>query len=211
MKVVRVSIALLAIALAPSGARADQLLVNGGFETGDFTGWAQGGNTGATAVQNGASLAHSGNFAAALGPVGSLGTLSQTLTTTPGTHLYLNFWLASDGGLPNELNVSLGGNLSLHMGNITAQAYRLYSFDTVASGATTLLSFSFRDDPGYLRLDDVSVTTTPNDPVTWPPGTGGTVFTTSVTPEPGSLALLSIGGLGLLFGARRRRRAGPRQ
>jgi hypothetical protein len=71
-------------------ASAQNLVANPGFETGDFTGWTQGGNTGATFVTAGpfdGFLPHSGNFFAALGPVGSDGTLSQDLATTPG-HSY---------------------------------------------------------------------------------------------------------------------------
>src|SRR5262249_25131594 len=50
-------------------------LVNGGFETGDFTGWDLSGNTGFTGVS--AINPHSGTYAAFLGPIGSLGFLCQ--------------------------------------------------------------------------------------------------------------------------------------
>src|SRR5437773_4432346 len=72
---------------AAGQAKAD-LVVNGGFETGDFTGWtvaasftfvdpASPGVGGA-----GGFATHSGSFYAAMGSVGALGTISQTLSTT---------------------------------------------------------------------------------------------------------------------------------
>ena len=54
------------------------LVVNGGFETGDFTGWTETQNLGATFVSP--SYAHSGNDGAALGAVGSDNSLAQRLT-----------------------------------------------------------------------------------------------------------------------------------
>jgi len=57
--------------------------VNCGFETGDFTGWTQSGNTGFTSVTGsfGGIAPNSGNFPACMGPVGSDGLLSQTFGT----------------------------------------------------------------------------------------------------------------------------------
>src|SRR5262249_2874481 len=66
-------------------------ITNGGFETGNFTGWTQGGTTGNTGVA--ANTPHTGTFAAFLGPVGSDGTLSQNVATTPGQQYVLSFWL----------------------------------------------------------------------------------------------------------------------
>ena len=59
--------ALMSAILVSSDARAN-LVTNGGFETGDFTGWTQGGNTGFTSVDFG--IGHSG-YGAKFGPAGS--------------------------------------------------------------------------------------------------------------------------------------------
>src|SRR5437763_12768139 len=76
-------------------ASAQELIVNGGFETGDFTGWTQSGNTGFTAVTNNPGGAHSGTFYASFGPVGSLGFITQTAATTAGSTYTLNYLLSN--------------------------------------------------------------------------------------------------------------------
>jgi hypothetical protein len=150
---------LLMMLFSPCGAA--NLVTNPGFETGDFTGWTQSGNTGFTSVSGGV-YAHAGNYGAQLGPVGSNGFLSQSLAVTPGTY-NISFWLMSDGGTPNDFSVSLNGATVFDQTNISVQPYTFYSFDaTVNSG---LLTIGFRNDPGYLGLDDVSVTSVP-EPMT---------------------------------------------
>ena len=69
---------------------------NGGFEAGDFTGWTQSGNTGFTGVDSFA--ANSGNFGAFFGPVESLGYISQTLNTVAGMTYELSFFLRNESG-----------------------------------------------------------------------------------------------------------------
>jgi len=62
-----------------------------------------------------------------------------------------------------------------------------YSFGATATGANTVLAFNFRDDPGFLFLDDVAA---------------------NQTPLPAALPLFAtgLGALGLL-GWRRKRKA----
>ena len=85
-----------------------QLVRNGGFETGDFSYWILSGNTADTEVNT--TFAHSGQFGAALGPVGSLGYLSQSIPTVPGWWYRLSLWLDSPDGLaPNEFSVAWNG------------------------------------------------------------------------------------------------------
>jgi hypothetical protein len=184
-------VALLCIPSTP--AFADNIVVNGGFETGDFTGWtvANGGFTFvSSAINTGGVGPHSGNFYAALGALGSPGgTLTQVLTTTPGQQYVLSYYLASDGGVPNGFGVEWNGTTVTGSTDIPQHGYQLNTFVVTATGSSTTLTFREFNSPGYLSLDDVSVA---------PPSTA---------PEPGSVALASMGAvcIGAYFAGRRRR------
>jgi PKD repeat protein len=137
------------------------LILNGGFETGDFTGWTLAGNPSYTFVDNGSVTGitpYSGSYEAALGATNSLGYLSQTLVTTAGTPYLLSLWLDSPDGLtPNEFLVSWNGNTLFNETNIPALGWTNLQFLVTATGSSTVLEFGFRDDPTYLCLDDISV------------------------------------------------------
>ena len=58
---------------------------------------------------------------ALLATAGSLGYLSQTLSTSPGTRYFLSCWLNSPDGLtPNGFRVSWNGSLLSDWANIPA-------------------------------------------------------------------------------------------
>ena len=143
---------LLTLGIAQSATA--NLIVNGGFETADFTGWTQTGNTGFTFVQG---QPHSGNFAAWFGPVGSHGFITQNIATTPGTIYTIDFWLANLGGPPNFFSVNWDGASIFSLTDSSAFGYTEFTFDVTASTASTPLQFEFMQNPSFWLLDDVRV------------------------------------------------------
>jgi len=135
------------------------LVQNGDFETGNFTGWNWTGNTGATSVNTGI-YAHSGTYGAQLGPVGSDGYLSQNLSTVIGDVYNVSFWHFGFNQPANDFYASFGGTLLYSYVNDITQptAYTLYTFAVTATSTSSLLQFEYRNDPSYQGLDDISVT-----------------------------------------------------
>ncbi|MGB0062881.1 MAG: PEP-CTERM sorting domain-containing protein [Terracidiphilus sp.] len=171
-------------------AVAGNLVSNCGFETGDFTGWTEGGNFEFTQVVSGAfydySGANSGSFYATLGPVGSDGSLSETLSTSDGTDYTFDFYFASVGDSPSDFSAYWDGTqlLSLSDPN-TGAGFTLYSYSVTGTGSDTI-QFDFRDDPAYTALDDISVAPS-----------------TSPVPEPANLSLLLLGLAAVVMGRQR--------
>ena len=170
-----------------------QVIQNGGFETGDFSGWTQSGNTNLTAVTTNAIAVHSGNYGAQFGPGGSLGFLSQTVPTVPGAAYVISAWLDSlDGAAPNEFLVEWNGSVLFDAANLGALGWTNLQFAVTATSASTVLEFGFRDDPAYLALDDVTVTAFTN--VASPPCIVSQPV--SQTVPPGGSATFSVAAIG---------------
>ena len=198
-QIIRILSLVAFCALIPPAARADNLVANGGFETGDFTGWTTapaasgslfGVDNNDPTTNNSGDLPHSGTYFAYFGgtTVGSYDGISQDLATVPGTTYQVSFWLANDDGPENDFQAYWGGNLILDVNNADPFGYTNYTFTETATSASTQLMFLAYQVPGYFNLDDVSV---------------------SSIPEPSSFVLAGIvsiilGGVSL----RRKRRGG---
>lgn len=174
---------VLAIALiSPIGAKADNLVQNGGFETGDFSDWQVTGNVqGAQVINSGG--AHTGCCWAKVDSVDQYVYISQYINTphTPngGTLYDLLFWWEIVDKPPFDFQVFWDGKQIADVNQGAPQWTQLSFKGLSATQQETQLTFGFKvaDGKSYFGLDDISV--------------NGEV------PEPGSLMLLGSGVVGL--------------
>ncbi|HUI25923.1 MAG TPA: PEP-CTERM sorting domain-containing protein [Candidatus Kryptonia bacterium] len=169
--------------LSTASQAGANLLINGDFETGDFTGWTQFGDTSFSGVDT--SDPEAGSFAAFFGPLDT-GGISQTIQTIPGAVYIVTFWLQSEEDVngestPNFFEFDWGGVPELTLSDAPANPYTLYTFALVATSTSTTLTFAFENLPAFWDFD-----------------------TASAVPEPGSLALVALGGALVAFVRRRR-------
>jgi len=184
MQIARACVIALAIGVVPV-AQCDELLVNGGFETGDLTGWVPLDNFTFTGVEcPGPPGAFEGNCDLFSGPAGTPGTLAQGINTQPGTDYRISFALRSEGGTPSSFLAMFAGVPLLSLTNPAASGYVTRSFVTPATDTTSTLSFSFLNEPSFFHLDAVSVTA-------------------AAVPEPASTLLLGAALAALACGRRR--------
>ena len=180
--------------LASVAVRAD-VVVNGGFETGNFTGWTQFGDTSFTGVVDSSatippnpSPVESGTWGASFGPL-TPGGIFQTLPTLPGRFYTVTFGLQDEVDVfgqstPNSFTFNWnGGAAEFALSNSAAFPYHNFSFSLQATSAATDLRFTFANTPAFWDLDNVSAS----------------------IPEPGSMALAGLAAT-LVAAFHRRRR-----
>jgi PEP-CTERM motif len=177
---------VIAFFLAAPFRQTSAQVANGGFETGDFTGWTPVDSSNFTNVGSNPLFAHSGTYHANLGAEGVLGSLSQNVGTTSGTQYDLTFWLANDSGAsPNEFDVLWNGVTVLSLSDAPVSNYTQYSLLVTATSSSSSLEFQYRNDDDFFRLDEVSI---------------------NVVPEPSTLSLLLLGAAAAGASVLRRRK-----
>ena len=188
MRFLLAAAAAIATVMVAGPAKAN-LITNGDFGTGDFTGWTLSGD-----LTGGSSVGASGNptqpsgpgfgNSAALGTFGGILDLGQSFSTVAGQTYDLSFFLQADGG-PGTFTTDINGALLSALTFSGATGWNAYDLAFTATGATTQLDFLVSNDPSFFELTNVNV------------------------PEPSALALMLVGVAGLVGFSIRRRGATP--
>jgi hypothetical protein len=150
--------ALAILALSATGTTASaNLIVNGSFETGDFTGWTVNANSYPISIVT--TPVEDGTYAAQIaGYQYNPNTLSQTITDTSGQAYTLSFWRYQAGGTPPiGLTVTWDGTTVFSETDPGAQPYQNFLATVTGSGLDTLVFTSY-NDPSFTYLDNVSLT-----------------------------------------------------
>jgi hypothetical protein len=148
------------------GAPTANLVVNGGFETGNFSGWTLSGNSSGNQIYIAPTAfpgeVHTGSYSAGLGSMNRTdGILTQNIATTAGQHYTLSFWIESDnnGSTPiNHFAAEWNGQTLMALTDAPDSGYQLYTFDVVGINGNSVLEFDAYNHPDAWRLDDVTLT-----------------------------------------------------
>ncbi len=203
-------VAVMGITLFAGAAQAAQLAVNGGFETGDFTGWQQFANTGTQSISTDTPLG-GGSFSASLlvnVPVGTTaikqanrgeGLLALGDVVTVSFDVKGSFF---DGGQLNVLSFTEFTGDGATLSNNTTIAggvdiWTNFSYDVTLNGSDAGGGFSLEFNPvcggavtcfSDVLIDNVSITAE-----------------VGAVPVPAAVWLFGSGLLGLVGVARRRK------
>lgn len=178
-------VALVALCLSGATASHANLLLNGGFETGDFTNWTVSGPTLPSVVSD----PHTGSFSTSFtgsGPL--LNWIGQSISVNSGWNYEVSLWVKNNGIGDDRFKVILGGDTLYDASPIDTplESWQYLSFNWISdsTGPDSLFIYGF--DPNTFQVDDVRIVGQP-------------------VPEPATLAALGLGACALI--RRKRTRA----
>jgi len=173
MNTQRISLLLAAACLALGSSAYANLVTNGDFEMGNLTGWTLTENltdagTNLVEYRNGVN-----GYVMEFGST-DLGSLSQTLTTTPGQAYVFHFDLAAEHNTNpypiSSFQASWNGNTLMtvqYIDNATSEHWLSPNdFVVMATSTTTNILFEAKNPASYFSIDNVSVEELP-EPATW--------------------------------------------
>jgi hypothetical protein len=136
------------------------LVMNCGFETGNFNNWTLTGPIDFVGVD--ADHAQSGNFGAFFGAIGGFTQLTSIVPTMQGRNYHIEFQLANpEGGTGTFFRAFLGNTPLMTLEDSDPDPYRLFVFNVDVSVTDAQLLFLFRQDPDFWWFDDVYVKLNP--------------------------------------------------
>lgn len=196
--------------LLTCGAANANLVVNGNFETGSLSSWTASGNVdrtpcnaGPSCYFGGGNMAQDGGYMAGFnsGNSGPNGILSQSFATVAGATYTVSFdyGITAYGQASQSMTASILDGATVIASDVvtglqsSSPMLTNFRFDFVAASATSTIRFS--DFPGNQSWDT--------------DGLLDNVSVAAAVPEPGSVALLALGLLGLAVSNRRYRAGKP--
>ncbi|QLI81544.1 PEP-CTERM sorting domain-containing protein [Chitinibacter fontanus] len=166
-----------------ANAQVTELVTNGNFETGNFTGWTKSGNTSLSDVISNTTTSNH-TFLWRSGATGSPAYISQNLNTQIGGKYTLSFDIFSAGTSAVKFDAFFNGASVYSFSNISQAWTHVVINNLQSTKPLTELKFGSRNDPSFTRLDNVSVV--------------------AAVPEPETYALMGIGLIGLMASRRRK-------
>jgi hypothetical protein len=175
-------LAAIMVALCWAGGVRADAIVNGGFETGDLTGWTTGGNGSVSVVT---TNPYEGNYCALMQTGGSGEMMWSQLFNASANEVISFAWRGVGDAGPGYTNAFANIYGPYIYGGVTlydetdlppSSAWQVYSYEVPTTGSYSVLFDTGGDSTVQFYFDDVQV-----------------------TPEPASVGLLAVGLSALLL------------